>query len=368
MTLYGAPVFDRPVRRPSAGSVRGELVARDCRPKVGGPAGRRPALRKIALLSLLLSLPLSAQILTSTPRGVVVAHTNRIQLSGGWTADGVENPTSIVTGEDRVAVLDALNDEAVIVELASGRATRLKTAATPVAATFLGKELYVLARDARVLQHGQTKIPLEADPALLRQRGGRLYVYSRATGIVEEIDRDRVTRRVTVAPYASDLEISGDTAYLVYPHSAKVRTVDLKTMKTSGELVVGAVPVDLAFAGGGTALTARILAVADPSSKRIWLAEANQSMTEAIARGFLRGVLGLGLFGNRSSQFPTGVDRVAVRGKSWVAYDSSSGTLYQFTRSKSSVVAKGVPPGAWTLTGNGVAWWNGTSVAEKRLQ
>lgn len=320
------------------------------------------------LLALLLTFPAAAQVLTHTSRGIVLAQPGRVQLAGGWSADGVENPTAIVPGNTKVAVLDALNDEAVVIDLKTGKARRLKTAATPIAAAFLGDELYVLARDARVLQHGQITIPLEADPAFLRQRQGRLYVYSRAAGIIQEIDGDRVTRRVSIAPYASDFEISGDTGYLVYPHDARVRTVDLETMKTSGEVVVGAVPVDLAFAGGGTALTARILAVADPSSKRIWLAESNQSTAQAIARGFLRGFLGLGLFGSRSSQFPTGVDRVVTRGKNWVAYDSSSGTLYHFTRNQSSVVAKGIAPGAWALTEAGVAWWNGTSVAEKRLQ
>ncbi|MFP5245822.1 MAG: hypothetical protein ACLGH0_03935, partial [Thermoanaerobaculia bacterium] len=70
----------------------------------------------------------------------------------------------------------------------------------------------------------------------------------------------------------------------------------------------------------------------------------------------------------RASQFPTGVDRVDIRGKAWIAYDSSSGTLYSFTKKKSSVLATNVAPGAYALTAGGVAWWNGTSVAEKRLQ
>jgi hypothetical protein len=133
-------------------------------------------------------------------------------------------------------------------------------------------------------------------------------------------------------------------------------------------LNIGSVPTDLAFAGGGTALTARILAVADPSAKKVWLAESTQSTTEAFARGFLRGLLGLGLFGGRASQFPTGVDRVETRGNLWIAYDSSTRTLYHFTRRQSTVLARGVAPGAFALTEDGVAWWDGTSVAQKRLR
>jgi hypothetical protein len=232
----------------------------------------------------------------------------------------------------------------------------------------LRDELYVLARDARVLQHGATRIPLAADPTFLRQTNGRLYVYSRTAGVLEEIENDRVARRISVSPFAADLEISGTTAYLTCPRDARVHMIDLTTMKPAGEIAVGAVPVDLAFAGGGTAITARVLAIADPSAKRVWLQEGAQSMTQAIARGALRGLLGLGLFGSRASQFPTGVDRVVARGNFWVAYDSSSGTLYRFDRRSSSIVAKNVPPRGFALTANGIAWWNGTSVAETKLR
>jgi hypothetical protein len=326
------------------------------------------ALQILAFALVVVAWPVSAQLLTSTPSGVVVAYDHQLRLNHGWTADGVEHPTAIVASDSQVAVLDALNNEAVVADLRTGRTTRIDTAETPIAAAFLGRELYVLARDARVLQHGSTRIPLAADPAFLRVANGRLYVYSRVAGLLEEIEHDRVSRQLRIGAFASDFEISGTTAYLAYPRDARIRTVDLTAMKAAGEIAVGAVPTDLAFAGGGTALTARILAVADPSAKRVWLTESTQSMTEAVARGALRGILGLGLFGDRASQFPTGVDRVETRGKQWIAYDSSSGTLYHFTSRKSTVLAKGVAPGAYTLTERGVAWWNGMSVAEKVLQ
>jgi hypothetical protein len=324
-------------------------------------------MKRLALL-LALALPAFAQVLTSTAAGVVVAHDRTIELVGRWSVAGVEHATEIVSSDTRVAVLDALANEAVVVDLATGRASRMQTAETPIAATFVGRELYILARDARVLQNGTTRILLAADPAFLQQANHRLYVYSRTAGALEEIDGNRVTRRIAMQPFASDFEVSGTTGYLVYPREGRIRTIDLTKMHPTGELSVGAVPVDLAFAGGGTALTARILAVADPSSKRVWLQESTQSMTEAVARGALRGLLGLGLFGSGASQFPTGVDRVAIRGKMWVAYDSSSGTLYRFTSRTSSVVARNVPPHAFALTADGVAWCNGTSVAQTRLR
>lgn len=326
-------------------------------------------MKRFALATaFVVALQTDAQLVTSTDRGIVVAHDGRIRLEGRWSAGGVAHATAIAASPERVAVLDALNNEAVIADLASGRMIRIDTAETPIAAAFAGRELYILARDARVLQHGDKRIALSADPAFLREANGKLYVYARAAGIVEEIDGDRVTRRARIAPFASDFEISGSTAYLAYPREARIRTLDLQRMKAAGEIAVGAVPVDVAFAGGGTALTARILAVADPSAKRVWLTESTQSTAKAVARGFLRGFLGLGLFGGRSSQFPTGVDRVEVHGRQWIAYDSSSGTLYRFDRRKSSIVARNVAPGAFTLTRDGVAWWNGTSVAQTKLE
>ena len=326
------------------------------------------------LAVLLIAFPLFGQALVDTPRGVVVAHNERIKLENGWDEEGVRNATFIVASSERVAVLDALHDQVVIVELADGRLARYGTAATPIAAAFVGRDLYVLCRDARVVQRmGGGKIDVAADPAFLAESNGKLYVYSRTTGVIEEIDRDRITRRVTVAPFASDFEVSGNTGYLAFPREARIRPIDLAQMKVAEPVDVGAVPVDIAVAGGGTALTARVLAVADPSAKRIWLTEGRQSTGKAIARGFLRGFLGLGLFGSRSSEFPTGVDRVVARGGRWIAYDSSSGTLYRVDRRKSSVIAQGIAPKAFTLTEHGVAYWQngrvhhlserGTSVA-----
>ena len=235
-------------------------------------------MKRLLVLLAFFATPAFAQIVVSTPRGVFVAHPRR----------EVEQPTAVVVGSDRVAVLDALHNEVAIVDLATRKSTRTKTAETPIDGAFLGGNLYVLARDARVVQKfgapasppaeqaasrrrdgggsaGETPaFRVGADPSFLRVANGKLYVYSRATGILEEIANDRVARRVEVAPFASDFEIGGRTGYLVYPREAHIRTVDLNAMKTTGTVAVGAVPVDLAFAGGGSALTARILAVADP--------------------------------------------------------------------------------------------------------
>jgi hypothetical protein len=291
---------------------------------------------------------LALVVLVSTSRGIVTAHDHRIELAGGWSVDGVQHATGIAANGERVAVLDAINNEAVIVELASGRATRMQTAETPVAASFVGDALYILARDGGVLHRvGGEDTRVQAD--LLKGA----YLYARATGALQKIGG----ATIVVPPFASDLEVDGDTVYLTYPREAVIRVVQNGEI---GEVKVGAVPVDLTVMGS-------MLAVADPSAKRVWITEGTQSFAEAFARGFLRGFIGLGSR-ERNAQFPTGVDRVETRGRISVAYDSTSGTIYHFDRRKSTVVARGVAPNAFVLTENGVAWWNGTSVAQKSLR
>ena len=85
---------------------------------------------------------------------------------------------------------------------------------------------------------------------------------------------------------------------------------------------------------------------------------------QSVVRGFLRGLIGL-LYGGHESQFPTGVDRIIVRGSRSYAYDSSSGTLYRFTKKKSSVVAKGIAPQAFSVGPTSVFFWDD---AVRRLQ
>jgi hypothetical protein len=192
-------------------------------------------------------------------------------------------------------------------------------------------------------------------------------VYSRTAGVLQEITTApfELRRTAEVAPFASDLELDTKNAYLTYPRGGKIRIVSLATMKNSGSFDVGAVPVDAAFASSGTALTARTLAVADPSAKRVWMVQGAESFAQAFARGFLRGLIGLGLYGGGASQFPTGVDRIIIRGSRSYAYDSSSGTLYRFTKSASSVVAKNIAPEGFAVGAGGLYVWED---AVRRLQ
>ncbi|HEX9502104.1 MAG TPA: hypothetical protein VGA10_10665 [Thermoanaerobaculia bacterium] len=321
---------------------------------------------------------LLAVVLAVTDRGVLVAHDGSIEMFDRtattriWSAEGLPTPGRIVTSNQQAVIIDPLASQIRMIDLASGRGTTLRTGETPIDGTFLNGRLYLLERDARALERigtdgARASIPLAADPAFLRQAGERIYVYSRIAGVLQEITTApfELRRTAEVAPFASDLELDTKNAYLTYPRGGKIRIVSLATMKNSGSFDVGAVPVEAAFASSGTALTARTLAVADPSAKRVWMVQGAESFAQAFARGFLRGLIGLGLYGGGASQFPTGVDRIIIRGSQSYAYDSSSGTLYRFTKSASSVVAKNIAPEGFAVGAGGLYVWED---AVRRLQ
>lgn len=322
-------------------------------------------MKRLLLAVALAATAARAQVVAPTERGIVAADRGFVTLHDAdlrvlWRASGPAHPTAAASGANKVAVLDSYADEVRLFDLRSGSAETVSTAETPVAAVFIGDDLYVLARDGQTLERLGSKrasVTLAPDPVFLRASGGLLYVYSRLEGIVQEIDPKsmRVERRAAIAPFASDFEIGGTSGYLALPREGKIRTFSLKTLQPGPVISAGSVPTDLAIVGRASALSATRIAVADPSAKRIWTIEGTQSVSGAVARGFLRGLLGLGLFAPRNSAFPTGVDRVEDAG---VAYDSSSKTLYA---GKAERALSGVEPGAFArFGGRVVALRNGT--------
>lgn len=274
------------------------------------------------------------------------------------------HPTRIVVSPTHAALIDGLNNAVVVVNLANGRSERMTTSETPVDALFVNDDLFLLCRDAHRLETRDGRfVELARDPALMREANGRIYVYSRAGGVMQEIDPRsmRITRTLPIAPFASSFAVDGRTGYLTYPAEARLRTFSLATMKVTSDVAAGAVPIDIAVAARANALSASRVAIADPSAKRVWMIEGEQSVAKAVTRGFLRGLLGLGLFRPRSVEFPKGVDRVVARGTMTLAYDSLSRTLYRIDGSKANVIANDVEPGAFAIAERGViVWQNGS--------
>ena len=339
----------------------GERVAEG---RVRGILNSQFSILNSILLAFVATLPASAQSVAWTPRGVLVSHDHVVQLFRDdrpqWSGESVADPRSIIVGDDRAAIIDPLANEVRIVDLATGRGRTVATAETPIAGVFANREFYVISRDAGIVERlGGPRLRLGADPAFIRTANGRLYVYQRLDGTIVEITTApfAITRQIRIAAFASDFETDGRNGYLALPRAAKIAAFSLAEMKATGMIDVGAVPVDITLGGGGTALSARAIAVADPSAKRVWMIEGSQSFSQSVARGFLRGLLGLGLYSNSSSQFPTGIDRVFSSSGRWFAYDSSSGTLYRLMKTTSVVIATNLAPNAFAVTPDGVVFW-----------
>ncbi len=308
---------------------------------------------KRLLFLALLATTAGAQSIVATAKGIVVATDGTIELRGGWRVAGVRNPSFAVASQDDVAVIDSLANDAVSVELATGRVRRVKTGETPIGAVFIGRDLYILNRDSNTISAPGRNIPVDPGANLLRESRGKLYVYSPITGSLADI---MSSRAIVVAPFASDLRVDGDRAWLVYPRSAKLVTVDAGTMRVLGERKTGAVPVSVELAQ-------RSVALADPSSRRVWLLDRDESFSHAFLRGFFRGLTGLGGSSRSDSDFPTGVDRVVARGAVLVAYDSATGSLYRCDRRKSVRLAQSIAPHAFAIASDGRVWWLDAALA-----
>lgn len=332
------------------------------------------ALAAIILLSM--GLPAAATEISHSPARNITVVAEAGTVSGWdsdgrrlWSAKGTATPTAVVTGSSQGAVLDALRNEVVIVDLVSGIARSHVVAGGPTEGVFVADTLFVLARESgevvRITRDGQQRLAVGREPAFIRAAGDRLLVYSRIDGTLTLLDTERFRpdSRLQLDPFASDLETDGRYGYLTYPRSAQVISFSLEPLRESERFRVGAVPVDLAIVGKRTAMTAAQLAVADPSSKRIWREEGSQSMTAATARGVMRGLIGLGLYAPKSAEFPTGVDRVWFANRKLYAYDSASSSLFLVTGKKVRRRLTGVAAGEVAFTREGeLVWWD----AEKR--
>lgn len=322
-------------------------------------------MKRLALALLFIAGAARAQVVARSGNTIVVAHDGLVerydsQLKRLWSVPGVANPSGVAIGNSAITVFDSFANELRLLDIASGRGDRISTGETPVDALFIDRDLFVLDRDDHRLEKiGGASVSLAPDPAFMRVTSRMIYVYSRLEGVVQEISPStmRVIRSVTLAPFASDFETDGRSGYLVYPQEARLRTFALTTMKRSGDIDAGVVPVDLAVTGRENAISASRLALADPSAKRVWVVEGQESVARAVTRGFIRGLLGLGLFAPGNSQFPTGVDRIATNGSITVAYDSTTRTLYRIRGSRGTAIAQDVGPSAFAVGDGTAAIW-----------
>lgn len=260
-------------------------------------------------------------------------------------------PTLAAVNRDTFLFADTITDRAALITRHGIVSKQFATGTTPVRVVPFRDGFLMLTRDDASLTFigndgGTRSIAVAEGSALLETANDRATVYSPVTGELMNVDASlRITSRMKSATGASDMEPAGDYLYLVHPGEGRIDVHDARTLDFIERVSAGAVPVDVETIGNRTAIGAGTLLIADPSSKRVWREEGTQSELEAFSRGFLRGMLGLGLFTPRSNEMPAGADRLLLSGNEVYALDSSSGTLYHVGRKSVAKVASGV---AWS--------------------
>jgi hypothetical protein len=293
-----------------------------------------------------------------------------------WSAEGLEEPSFSVLSEDgsQIALIDSVNGVVNLLKPARRTSSKHVLGGSPVAALFLGDDLYVLCRDSRkivrVSSGGMTNAAsVPHDSTFIAAGGESIFVYSRVGGIMSEFRASSLTevRQAAVAPFGSDLEIAGETAYVVVPQQAVVIAYSLVDLSERERYRVGAVPMDLVIQEQRAVQGPGVMVVADPSSQAVWRAERSQSVAAAFTRGFLKGLTGLGLGSPKSATFPTGVDRVWMDDAHTVAYDSAAGAIYDVTGPPRRI-AGNVPAGGISVGGGEVVFWDPEAAKVRRVK
>jgi len=205
-------------------------------------------IRGAVLLAALVSM-----VWSPAARTIVVAHDGRIEAFDAagekrlWSVDGVASPSAGVASRDgkTIAILDGFNDRVAVVSVADGAAVTHETPGTPVAAAFFGRDVWVVVRDrsraVRITPDGQqTEVALALDPALIAVSHRFVYVYSRISGLLQEIDPQsmRVTRTAAAGTAGSGFEVElpkpgdrhGAIGFLSRPAYGKLVVIDLEPM------------------------------------------------------------------------------------------------------------------------------------------
>lgn len=302
---------------------------------------------------------------------IVVAHDGQIEgfdRTGEkklWSAAGLSTPSSIVFSPDgtAAAILDGYADRVAILSVADGKVALHDTRATPVAAAYFEKDVWIVLRDrSRVLRIApdgkETTVTVGIDPALIAVSDQFVYVYSRAEGLVHEIDPKsaQVTRSKPFGTAASDFEIrmprtgerAGGVGYLCRPERGMIVTIDLVAFESSEVKFGLTAPFDVMFVPLGAKLSL------DPFTAVLVDAGKPALMTAKDP-----GV------GHRIT-LPTPASRVMVSGAGVLAYDNETGSVYRMEGRAFTKVASGMTATSFVGTEEAIFTWDAAAGRPRR--
>lgn len=297
---------------------------------------------------------------------IVVAHDGQIEgfdRTGEkklWSAKGLTSPSSTVFSQDgtAAAILDSYADRVALVSVVDGKVALHDTRATPVAAAYFENDVWIVLRDrSRVLRitpdGKETEVAVALDPALIAVSDLFVYVYSRAEGLVQEIDPKsaQVTRSKAFGSAASDFEIRmprsddglGAKGFLCRPERGMIVTIDLVSFESSEAMVGVAAPFDVTFV---------------PFGAKLWIDPFTAVLVDA-GKQALMTAKDPGL-GNRVS-LPTPASRVMVSGAGVLAFDSENAIVYRVEGRTFTKVASGVTATSFVGTDEAIFTWDSTA-------
>ena len=301
---------------------------------------------------ILAALLLTAMGWSAQSGTIVVAHDQVIEgfdRTGEkklWSANGTDSPSDIVVSPDGATalVLDAFTNRVAMVSIADGKVELRDMPATPVAAAYFGPDAWVILRERRTVMRLRdgTEVRVALDPAYIAADDQYLYVYSRANGLLQEIEpkSGELRRTADVGAGGSDLEIRKRQAFLCRPLIGRIVYVDLITMK-SKDVGCGEMPMDVAIVPSGLKLSenAGLAFVVDTAKRMAWRAADPGE--------------------GRPWNLPTACDRIFIGGAGVFAFDSFTRTLYRLSGHIPSRAAAGVD--SFASTDTTLFWWDATS-------
>lgn len=326
--------------------------------------------RSLPLIGALLLFPVvlgAASVVLRAGDAIVHAVPGSIRVLGASATEPMSYPGLAYPGFGAVAserataaIFDPVEDRLAIV--ASAEAPRIvELRDSPTAAAFLESTLFVVSREKGTLTRigsdgAVASVRSSGSPGFISIAAGAVFTYDPVRGLIERFDPVSLESSGTLAidRFGSDFETDGRSGYLAIPGTGEVISFSLSSLDGRKALQGGAVPVDVVVERASGPLSPGTLAIADPASRRVWRVEGQQSGGAAFARGFLRGLIGLGLYAPRSSELPAGVDRIDSAAGGLLAFDSSSGDLYRITSRRSERIATGVDPSGYAWKGDRV--------------
>lgn len=293
------------------------------------------------LLSMCVALPAVAESFVALGGGTAaVANAGKIELRdrsneliGLWK--GPSEPVGLARSADGSIIATATRDGNVYT-VRSRELTITSTGLSITGLLYADDLLWVLDGYTGDLIRGDGETfeqvaRLGPDSALMRHGSGSIYVAARGSAELVRLDSTTgvILARVPIPAQVADMELDGEAIYLALPQRGEILVLGAEDLEKREQFRLGSAPVDLARGSRGTALTAGLIWVADPVLGAVIGEERSQSMSAAVSRGFLRGVLGIGTARADVRKLPGRPSRVVRSGAGVVAQELTTGVLWR---------------------------------------